>query len=161
MYTFFMKELKSCSVDGCSKRLEARGLCGTHYMRLKRTGVVGEASLKINMGFKGCSIPECSGTHIAKTLCQKHYTIYDTYGLSIEQIALLPRKCEFCSSQEKLEIDHDHACCPGKKKLCGKCVRRVLCKNCNIAIGHLGDNPEIYRVILESLIDNPNPRLFK
>ena len=153
--------LKIWNVDACDKKIMARGLCNLHYMRLKRTGDVGGAELKINIGFKGCSISECSGTHIAKTLCQKHYSIYDTYGISIEQISLLPKECEFCSSKEKLEIDHDHACCPRRKKLCGKCVRRVLCKNCNIGIAHLGDNPQIYLNIIKSLQKNSNPRLFK
>ena len=37
-------------------------------------------------------------------------------------------------------VDHDHGCCPpvGKKgsyKTCGKCVRSLLCKNCNLALG--------------------------
>lgn len=30
----------------------------------------------------------------------------------------------------RLEVDHDHACCPGKKS-CGKCIRGLLCLHCN------------------------------
>lgn len=30
--------MKSCSVDGCTKKHEARGLCSTHYARFKRNG---------------------------------------------------------------------------------------------------------------------------
>ena len=29
-----------CSFDGCKKRAESRGLCNTHYMRLRRAGEV-------------------------------------------------------------------------------------------------------------------------
>lgn len=36
-------------------------------------------------------------------------------------------------------IDHDHNCCP-KKWSCGKCVRGLLCHNCNIGLGLLGDS---------------------
>ena len=37
-------------------------------------------------------------------------------------------------------IDHDHACCPKKAMSCGKCVRGVLCRDCNIMLGVAKDN---------------------
>lgn len=38
-------------------------------------------------------------------------------------------------------IDHDHKCCPGSVS-CGECLRGVLCRRCNVAIGYLKDSPE-------------------
>lgn len=32
--------MSKCSVDGCSRLVDARGLCGTHYMRLRRAGLL-------------------------------------------------------------------------------------------------------------------------
>jgi len=43
--------------------------------------------------------------------------------------------CKMCSlPTNKLCVDHDHNCCPGKAS-CGKCIRGILCHTCNIALG--------------------------
>lgn len=54
-------------------------------------------------------------------------------------------KCRGCGITEeklgaRLSIDHDHKCCPGKNKSCGKCIRGLLCSPCNVALGILGDD---------------------
>jgi hypothetical protein len=158
LYNYSMKKI--CSVDSCEKPHTAKGFCQAHYVRLKRTGKVGNHLLQARDQYDSCSIFGCYGIHIAKGLCQKHYTILNTYGLTVEQIKLLPNECQFCMSVEDLTIDHDHSCCDRKKNICGKCCRRVICRKCNTAIGMLGDNPDIYIKIAESLTKNPNPRLF-
>ncbi len=37
---------------------------------------------------------------------------------------------------DRLAVDHDHACCPGKTS-CGQCVRGILCGRCNTGVGLL------------------------
>jgi len=46
--------------------------------------------------------------------------------------------CAICKQvwSKPLVIDHDHDCCPGEKT-CGKCLRALLCGNCNSGIGWL------------------------
>jgi hypothetical protein len=41
-----------------------------------------------------------------------------------------------------LALDHDRACCPGNRS-CGKCVRGLITRNLNIALGMFGDDVEL------------------
>lgn len=56
-------------------------------------------------------------------------------------------KCAVCQvatgKARKLAVDHDHRCCPGKTS-CGKCVRGLICSNCNRDIGRRRDDPEAF-----------------
>jgi hypothetical protein len=61
------------------------------------------------------------------------------YGITLEQwgAMLISQSglCAVCEDQLRdPHIDHDHACCPGKKA-CGKCVRGLLCFRCNVLLG--------------------------
>lgn len=44
----------------------------------------------------------------------------------------------------KLVVDHDHGCCPGEKS-CGKCVRGLICRNCNVLLGMAEDSIAVLR----------------
>lgn len=69
------------------------------------------------------------------------------YGLTMDQHDELVKKqggvCAICLKppSRAFDIDHDHACCPGDTS-CGKCVRGLLCFNCNSALGKLKDDVE-------------------
>jgi hypothetical protein len=47
-------------------------------------------------------------------------------------------------------VDHDHACCSGAVS-CGKCVRGLLCANCNAGLGMFKDSPEALIAALDYL----------
>ncbi len=63
-------------------------------------------------------------------------------------------RCAICKiPQEGLptfSIDHDHVCCPGKFS-CGKCVRGLLCMQCNTGIGNLRESVEIMNAAIAYL----------
>lgn len=67
------------------------------------------------------------------------------YGITYQQyldiLASQDNKCFICQEIEVgkdvkvLCVDHDHRCCPGPRS-CGKCVRSLLCTNCNKLLGY-------------------------
>lgn len=83
--------------------------------------------------------------------------LVEKYGITMEQYHQMLEDqgyaCKICKLEEKtnrvrLSIDHDHSCCPGGNS-CGKCVRGLLCTNCNMSIGNAQDSIEI----LQNMID--------
>lgn len=77
--------------------------------------------------------------------------------------------CAGCGSNGPLHVDHDHSCCPSPGQSCGDCVRGLLCKGCNVAIGFAEENPDAL-VRLATYVTHPpigagsdrqRPKLFK
>ncbi len=70
------------------------------------------------------------------------------YGISQEEydrmLAEQGNHCAICPTpftDQTPHIDHDHSCCPGNGS-CGKCIRGLLCANCNKALGMFKDDAE-------------------
>ncbi len=57
------------------------------------------------------------------------------HGLTDEDFAAMREqqdgRCADCAESVKLEVDHDHGCCPGEYS-CGSCVRGLVCRACNM-----------------------------
>lgn len=89
---------------------------------------------------------------------QMYKNIYFSYGLSKEQFDQLYNKynglCWSCKESPINHIDHDHACCPtskGRRKKCGKCIRGLLCGNCNTGLGLFKDDPKKLQAAIQYL----------
>ena len=102
--------------------------------------------------------------------CQARHALKVNYGLTLgdwmELLASQHYACAICGVRDPaaddphyhdsdlitgdhtffsfLHVDHDHACCPGKKS-CGECVRGLLCGRCNRALGLMDDDLERLR----------------
>lgn len=73
------------------------------------------------------------------------------YGLTVESyeqlLAAQGGGCAICTVSEpggpgnRFQVDHDHQCCPGVGS-CGRCIRGLLCSNCNTMVGLAKDDPQ-------------------
>jgi hypothetical protein len=66
-------------------------------------------------------------------------------GLSIEWYDAQPKLCAICGTDDPGKqgwcLDHDHNCCGyGVRQGCAKCIRGLLCSNCNAGIGFFNDD---------------------
>jgi hypothetical protein len=90
------------------------------------------------------------------------------YGITSEQYNALYElqggRCYLCrhatGKSKRLTVDHDHGCCP-EPPCCGRCVRGLLCSNCNQSV--LGwaarDKVDYFIRAIYYLIDPPFAQL--
>jgi hypothetical protein len=78
------------------------------------------------------------------------------YGLTQKQFEWLLEVQQFACAMggepftetTQIFVDHDHACCPGERQSCGKCVRGLLCLSCNTALGQIERKTGLARAYL-------------
>ena len=154
-----------CAVSECRRRKWALGYCATHYRRWTRHGDVNHVTQPKGVPKKQCSSDKCEAPQEALGLCTRHYQqqyrrqtppnpssqrarsrrfAMKKYGITLEEYESLldaqGGKCAICQSPHpggngrtnySWPVDHDHA--TGK-------VRGLLCRNCNVGLGLLGDS---------------------
>lgn len=159
-----------CSFKECMRRVRSHGLCWSHERQraagksLAPIRAWRPQSERDEQGRKQCrhcqqwrapsdfskSTRSPDGLADLDKQCATDKHRLHLYGISLAQYdALLLKQSggcaicgEQCSSGRRLAVDHDHACCPGMKT-CGKCVRGLLCGQCNQGIGKLRDSPRL------------------
>jgi hypothetical protein len=89
------------------------------------------------------------------TVALGHINNLKNYGLTRDDYVNMEKSqngiCKICGESEKynkrLSVDHDHSCCSGITS-CGKCIRGLLCSNCNRVLGQVNDN----KILLQKMI---------
>jgi hypothetical protein len=93
----------------------------------------------------------------------KNHHLAETFGITLEEydqiLAGQGGGCAICGKTQevngnRLAVDHDHSCCPSTRS-CGKCVRGILCRECNRALGLFKESPEIVRSAIQYLNNPP------
>lgn len=120
--------MKTCTKCGQSKSLE------DFYLEPK--GILGRKSQ-----CKACCIAYISNKtkenrqpHNDTRMLRRYGITKARYNEMVEEQEGLCFLCREPPGKKALAVDHDHSCCPGKIS-CGKCVRRLLCTKCNVALG--------------------------
>ena len=150
----------SCFVEGCKAltvryRTDAGPCCNSHYLMMQRGGTVERICKECNNSFVYISREDHSGnrclpcTKLWRNMKEKAYTC-KSHGLTLHNYFEIYNaqngKCKLCSFEsDNLVLDHDHKCCApfdilrggGKgRSSCGKCIRGLLCHNCNLIVGN-------------------------
>jgi len=98
-----------------------------------------------------------AGRRIRQSWCRLCMAIYNRvirYGITEEQYQQMLKTQEYkCAICDKLIgesgcVDHDHSCCPGERT-CGKCIRGIVCQNCNHGLGLFHDDRYILTKAIE------------
>lgn len=151
-----------CSVEGCERWRVTHTLCGLHRDRMLRAperkavraagregrvcAVCGDPITDRNAKAIFCSV-KCKSVdrrNSGKASASQLVCYYKRqYGLTVDEIAeklaAQDGRCAICGTTEAggrhnvFAVDHDHGT---------GAVRGMLCNNCNIGIGYLGDSPE-------------------
>lgn len=137
------KSERFCTFEGCGKVEFNPGLCAGHYTQKLR----GLPMTPLN-GTTPCPVPRCHDVfYTLKTrtgMCKRHSALSSKYSIPKSRLIELftDPKCgnPGCDETEKLYVDHDHSCCE-RDGSCGECVRGLLCRSCNTALGLVKDSP--------------------
>lgn len=151
-----------CTVDECTVQLKtnARYWCSTHWGVYAKYGTPTPQMTCENcsteylfkgrkLGYSNRFCPKCfqiykdfgyidgNGNRIDPFKRHK-ITVFTYYQLLVKQ-GFSCRLCHF--ETKRLQVDHDRGCCDGSEnRSCGKCIRGLLCHNCNGMIGHYEKN---------------------
>lgn len=61
--------MRTCSVDDCDRKHDAKGYCKKHYKRFSKRGTVDSVVPQVRI----CSISNCNNKHDARGYCKTHY----------------------------------------------------------------------------------------
>jgi hypothetical protein len=149
----------TCSVDGCSRELEAQSLCATHYMRVRRTGSalgLRRVPTDPNATSKRClvcgvekvlgSFPDSPRNRDGRqgicrtcnTIEKRRRHLWNKYGITLDDFDRMRTdqngQCAICGQVCELVVDHNHVT---------GVVRGLLCQPCNKMLGAANDSESV------------------
>lgn len=168
-YNFALENRVSlqCMYEGCERQVSSvtKALCQTHMRHLRVFGELrpidegrGDRSKWVSCPVTGCRHER--NPFNGSPMCNRCNEAAKRFGMSREAYAemMTGAICGICHrGDEKLQVDHDHTCCPDAGKSCGKCVRGPLCGRCNWILGQIEDDRSILASAI-AYLDSFSPR---
>jgi hypothetical protein len=170
---------KTCAFTECARPAISNSLCASHAQQVRRGAQLKQlrsnwkSTIRDERGHKRCSacrnwLPverfypspkQSDGLMTYCKRCDRGARLLRNYGITLDRYeAMLDAQggaCAICGAVPdegpSLHVDHDHACCPGRKKSCGGCVRGLLCEDCNRVLGMFRDDPARFRSAIDYL----------
>jgi hypothetical protein len=99
---------KSCSVEGCERTVDVRGLCNMHYKRLRRHGSTEPQRQRLPQRQETCSVEDCERTKHGRGFCKLHYKRFVKHGSP----ELTPRPTEAERFWSRVAVGAPYECWP-------------------------------------------------
>jgi 5-methylcytosine-specific restriction endonuclease McrA len=97
-----------CSVDDCTQKVVGRGLCSTHYTRLRKNGTLNTVRVFVENAGRVCSIEDCARPAFCRGWCTLHYGRWRKHGDPRREPPERPKDCLIPGC---LERPHGHGYC--------------------------------------------------
>lgn len=152
----YMQEHRAGRIDRWAKRRARRAYCKRGHALTKSNTLITFPAAR-PQGKRCCK--KCKLANRKAYFDSVGYRTRMRHGITEEQYAALLKAqggtCAICHKENpngrRLEIDHDHSCCPQADGSCGNCVRGLLCRLCNVALGAASDSPSALRAMADYL----------
>lgn len=143
---------KACLRDGCENEIPlapsgSRGrsrYCSAACAKITRAALAHARYLADPAAFnaRGSAYYAAHRDRAHRGMVRLRYNLPDYAERALAQDG----KCGICGRRprgRRLNVDHDHRCCPESGRSCGRCIRGLLCNSCNG--GRFPENPAILR----------------
>lgn len=141
--------LPNCTTCGEQRQPQkgSKGLCQKCYDKARARSKTGSAEWQENRNKRNAQYQD-------NIEFARHRSVVYKYGIPFEKYQEMFEsqggKCAICNRhrdefQKNFAVDHDHSCCKttrGNPRTCGRCVRALLCVNCNQGLGCFRDDKE-------------------
>lgn len=114
--------LRDCVRENCDRRaIRGREYCNSHWRTWQYNNDPENRASRV--------------AHNRSAQLRNFGLTLEDYDAMMEAQDGLCAICESTTPNKVLAVDHDHACCDTTSRSCGRCVRGLLCLQCNTKLG--------------------------